>query len=395
MAKEKQQQGLLTRKHYISLVWIVVALLMAVLYFDLLSFSVRTTEPSVVDEKAVPKGVYDNETAFVFGAVGIYSTTELFKCMSAMESLSKVGGWRGPIYLLIDQESCLDQKLIKSFPNKNIHIVHVQKERRRRMRRRLDEQTRETAEEDHHQLKDLFVHNNSSPLFRSSESQNEEYSQHRQLLSTQPFERTMAVKMHILDYLPSNIQYAIWYDCDVLWVKPNCVQEMLNHKPQITAEKPIFLSIPGHVGSFVVKNGVSGPALQAWKTELLASNSPSALESREAIQDFKVFINLFGKYPNDTNAKFGLLHSSYKDVMPKGFAPNNHSIYENATECIVHLSNGRCRHLLPNKIDAFLQTLHLKSYEGQKWCPSVLRRKFKNYGLEWPFCWNPPFFWNA
>ena len=31
----------------------------------------------------------DNKTAFVFGATGTYARTELFKCMTAMESLGK------------------------------------------------------------------------------------------------------------------------------------------------------------------------------------------------------------------------------------------------------------------------------------------------------------------
>lgn len=391
------------RKYYMIFASIVISIAIILLRFE---FSMFSAQDSIEREellhsrssehlKGVPRftgyphgGVDDNKTAFVFGATGIYSTSELFKCMSSIESLTKIGGWKGSIYLLMDKDTCLNKKLLKSFPNQNIHIVPVRKERRRRLRssdRRTSQSTGGS-----------FYNTTSYQSFSHSLHNNENFTSHsrRKLLNSQPFERSMAIKMHLLDYLPSHIEYAVWYDCDVLFIRPNCAIEMIEKKPVITKEKPIFLSYSGHVGSFVVSPQVSREALDLWHSEVLTSNSPSALGARPAIPDYQVFNHLFGKNASDPNAKFGLLDRIWHDIMPKGFAPN-HTVYWNTTACVVHLSNGRCRHLGPSNIDEFVKTLHLHSPGDRKWCPSVLRRKFKSYGIEWPFCWNPPIFWDG
>lgn len=327
--------------------------------------------PTVVAEElslqhlsSVPRRYDDNQTAFVFGATGIYSTSELFKCMAAIESLSKIGGWDGHVYLLLDSDSCLDRKFIKSLPNKNVHVVPIKKERRRKLRTDMQYES-----------------------FNST-------STRRILMNSQPFERSMAVKMHLLDYLPSHIQYAAWYDCDVLFVKPGCAKDMVDKKPPITPQKPIFTTLPGHVGAFVVKTDVSQPALKQWHDTILTSNSPSSLGDKPAIPDYEVFNSLFGKDPNASDTKFGILNRVWEDVMPRLLAPNS-SIYWNATECAIHLSNGRCRNLGAHNVNKLVKGLHLSSYEGKGWCPSLIRRKFKTYGIEWPFCWNPPFLWDG
>jgi len=317
----------------------------------------------------------DNQTAFVFGATGMYSTSELFKCMSAVESLSTVGGWGGHVYVLVDQSECINKDMIKKLPNKNIHIIHVNKERRRRLRDADD----------------------NSPAYGNMSSARHGHHKHghRHLLTDQPFQRAMAVKMHALEYLPEHIQYAVWYDCDVLFVKPQCVRTMLEHKPALSYEKPFFLRQNNHVGTFVVHKEYSQKALQVWHDKLLEVNSPSALGNQEAVPDYEVFSRLFGRFSGDSGAQFGILHPTWHDIMPP-MLPNNGSLYWNTTECVIHFSNGRCNHLGAKEIDHVVKELHLQSYEGQTWCPSVLRRKFKSYGFQWPFCWNPPsYFWNG
>lgn len=70
--------------------------------------------------------------------------------------------------------------------------------------------------------------------------------------------------MTILSHLRPSIEYAVWYDCDVLFAKPNCVGEMLRQPLDglITEEKPIAIPFEFHVGSFAVKQGVSNSALK-------------------------------------------------------------------------------------------------------------------------------------
>lgn len=294
----------------------------------------------------------DGETAFVFGANGIYSTYELFKCMASIESLSSIAGWAGPVYLLIDQTSCLDRELISSFPNKNIHVIKVNKDRRRLRNEFWDENVNVTS---------------------------------RNLLNQQPFQRAMAVKTHLLDFLPSNIKYAAWYDCDILFIKPGCVKGMLDNKPPITKEKPLFVRQDNFVGMFVAKAGESNHALEQWREKLLQANHQSALGDGEAVPDNIVFSDLFGYNSSDPSAHFGIVPPEWKDAMPPSI-PNNGSIYWNSTMCALHLSNGRCNHLGLDNIDRVVQGFHLKSTMGRKWCPSIIRRKFKNYGVVWPFC---------
>ena len=75
----------------------------------------------------------------------------------------------------------------------------------------------------------------------------------------------MAVKMTILQHLKPSIEFAVWYDCDVLFAKSGCVVEKMLRQPLdglITEQKPIAIPFEFHVGSFAVKQGVSNDALK-------------------------------------------------------------------------------------------------------------------------------------
>jgi hypothetical protein len=299
---------------------------------------------------------YDNKTAFAFGGQGIYSTTELFKCLSAIESLSKIGGWKGDIYFLVDNTQCIEEQHMKSLGNENIHIVKVNNERTQNVN-----------------LKN------------------------RKLFNQQPFERSMAIKTLILDYIKSpTVELVLWYDCDVLFVKPDCVAEMLKNKPMITKEKPIFLSKPTHVGSVAVNKTLSQQALKLWHDNIIALNSFSAIGSTPAVPDYKVFGKLFGEDPTIANAKYGIFDTIWADRFPYNL-PNNGSLYENTTQCALHLSSGRCNHLGAMNIHLLVKNLFLVSYnrDDRFWCPNAMRRNFKKYGIDWPFCWDPPLLFNS
>lgn len=387
-------------KVILSAVISAVVILLLVLRNEIFSIGVEeeNLEHQIIRAQYLQHQFDDNQTAFVFGATGIYSTSELFKCMSAIESLSTIGGWGGHVYLLLDQTTCLNKDAIKKLPNKNIHIINIKKERRRRLRNE-DGTFTYVEEETHEVLPDSLsdVHGYTPLNFTRAELEHMMNTQkhHRQLITDQPFQRAMAVKMHLLEYLPEHIKYAAWYDCDVLFVKPQCVRKMIEHKPVFSENKLFYLRSDYHVGTFVAHADYSKPGLQLWHDKLLEVNSASALGNGEARADNEVFADLFGRWSNDTNSKYGLLHPVWQDAMPYAL-PYNGSLYWNTTECVIHLSNGRCTHLGSDNIDEVVGNLHLQSYQDQKWCPSVLRRKFKAYGFQWPFCWNPPsYFWNG
>jgi hypothetical protein len=322
-----------------------------------------------------PQHFYDdNETAFVFGGNGVYATSELFKCLSAVESLSTTAGWSGHIYLILDRTTCLDKNFIKSLPNKNIHVVVLDKARRRL---RESEAWNETLD-----FEDLEMSPADLP------------PSHRHLLNAKRFQRAMGVKMHVLDYLPPHIKYAAWYDCDVVFPKPGCARDMVRVKPPFTKDKPIFLRKNDFVGSFVAHRDFSGPALKAWHAKLMEGNSGSALDGGEEMRDNVAFSELFGYKAEDPGSKFGISDPGWHDQMPYSLAPNG-SVYWDTSVCAYHFSNGRCRHLGSDVIDKAIDSFKLQSTEGFKWCPSLIRRKMKTYGIEWPFCWTPPFIWNA
>jgi len=117
---------------------------------------------------------------------------------------------------------------------------------------------------------------------------------HRQLFNSQPFERSMAVKMTILQHLRPSIEFAVWYDCDVLFFKPGCVAEKMLRQPLdglITAQAPIAIPFEFHVGSFAVKQGVSNSALQAGDTSPLIHTDITYIHIFPSSQD--IFTNTY------------------------------------------------------------------------------------------------------
>ena len=358
----------------------------------------------------------DPTVAFVFGATGVYSTSELFKCASAMESLVKIGGWVGHIYLLIDDTSCLNKDWLNGLKKLNPHIsiIHIGKS--------LATSTSNTEANSKTHTSGAVSGTVHGGHGNHSHTRNSHHIR-RTLLNSQPFEHSMAIKTHILDFLAPQVQIAIWYDCDVIFGIPGCVRHMLHDYPlhqNITEHKPIWIPHEYHVGSFAVKQDVSLSALIQWRDAILNGNRDSLLSDKSSLPDFETFKTLFGRKESGIDPKTGhtIYTSSYEDahygLLPKAYHDNipphlikrafnasssgsmsiGNSVYDlsQITQCVVHLSNGRCRHLTEKGVQDFTQSFQLQALQGKKWCPSVTRRKFKTYGLQWPFCWTPSFF---
>lgn len=288
----------------------------------------------------------DSKMAFVFGGQGVYESSELFKCLAAMESLSKIGGWKGHIYFLMGSTACLPSgKLHDLIENNNIHVVKVTEQ----------------------EVPSIMPRRQNNEL-------------------------RMAIKTEIWKYVDPAIETVLWYDCDVLFVHEGCVAEMVRKKPLISDEKPFYLSWPVHVGSFASSPTISGKYLEVWRKGL----EKAALEHKkgEWIQDFVIFADLFGKDPSLPETKWGLMDKAFHDVFPQHISASG-ELQEGTTKCAVHLSTGRCAHLGADNIHNLVRSLDLKSTEGRGWCPSKWRRMIKSYGYTWPFCWNPPFIWDG
>lgn len=308
----------------------------------------------------------DNKTAFVFGATGVYSTTELFKCISAIESLVKIGGWSGDIYLLIDDTSCLDPKLMASVPNANIHVVPITDEWTRR--RLHGAPYRDDSDITHRRL----LNNNNAAAPKS-------------------IQHSAAIKTHILDYVNPNIEVALWYDCDVIFARPGCVKKMIQTPLPITTAKPFAIAERHHLGTFAVKQNVSNNALLQWREKIL-TNSNSKTTEKDPFPEEKIFRDLFlrsGENASTADEKAFLSPHVYHDVVISPMIVN--ATLADQTECVIHLSNTRCQHIPESKMQALIDGFHLESLKDRKWCPSLVRRKFQSYGWKWPFCWSPEF----
>ena len=49
--------------------------------------------------------------AFVFGGLGAYAKLEAFKCLLAVESLVKVGGYKGDVYFITEPKACVPTQI--------------------------------------------------------------------------------------------------------------------------------------------------------------------------------------------------------------------------------------------------------------------------------------------
>lgn len=322
-----------------------------------------------------PQFLYnDNKTAFVFGATGVHATTELFKCTSAIESLVKIGGWSGDVYLLIDDTSCLDPKLMASIPNSNIHVVPIIDEWSRRRLHDMPNHNRERSGEVFLRRRRLLNNNNAA---------------------AQPIEQSSAIKTHILDYVEPKIELAIWYDCDVIFALPGCVKKMLQTPLAITKDKPFAIAEKYHLGTLAAKQNISNAALVQWREKILTTNGKSKSKSsaeKEPFLEKQVFRELFlrsGENASVADEKAFLSPRVYHDVVISPMIMNSSVVDQ--TDCVIHLTSNRCQHIPESKIQALIDGFHLESLKDRKWCPSLVRRKFASNGWKWPFCWSPEF----
>ena len=272
--------------------------------------------------------VTDPKLAFVFGAVGPYSRKLSKKCLAAVESLSLIGGWQGDVYLMTDDEQCFDEESIRrDAKNENVHLVRVDMD---------DDRDRlQTAEEGHRRLR-----------FPTGSTR---------------YQSNMAVKTKILEVLNPEVEIALWYDCDVLAVRPGCIHDVVAEKPRITADKPFLLSRDRHVGSFAVHATHSKDALLEWRKGIYESNAGEGA----GVPDFRVFMDLFAD-------RYGILPPVYHDYFPQAACTVDEVERGEEHVCFKHLSGGRCGALGANGVHELVSSLDLPSYGSSSvWCSSM------------------------
>ncbi|CAL6335074.1 unnamed protein product [Bathycoccus prasinos] len=193
------------------------------------------------------QGFSSNETsqlptqnfAFVFGGLGAYAKLEAFKCLLAVESLVKVGGYKGDVYFITEPKACVPTQI---------------------------------------ELRKLLNYDKVYVLSKDDESK----------LSDFDISQRHVGKKDIFQFLPERIQIAAWYDCDVVFGVQDCVKNnLLCDIPAFSSKVPMYNSAGWHLGSFMVHRKYSRDLLRMWKEELFTvlTSDPARGETYSSWRD--------------------------------------------------------------------------------------------------------------
>lgn len=250
------------------------------------------------------------DTAFVF--LGLNSYARQLKCEGAIESLRKVGGWEGKIYLLTNKEDCFDKEKMEENGATGVTVVNV----------------------DNVQA--------SSTYLRSS---------HR---------TSKQLKAQIFNYIPDEeIENVVLMDCDMLIGKPECIDPFVKDVTsnwdagsiRFTLNKDVV-----HTGIMIANRHKSKRALQAWSDRLATlrdSMDHIAYEhawkkAQAAHEDYMDVINLNHDY-----------EAFYRPDRPPA--------------CFNHISHKRCQAYGRDKLKEFVSYFNLSTYAGDThYCESVM-----------------------
>ena len=304
--------------------------------------------------------------AFVFGALGGYAKFEAFKCALAVESLVKIARYNGDVYIITEKtkDTCIppEADLRVRTGSQNIHVLH-----------RHEHGTAFDRTATPRELKEADV----KPLRR--------------------YLRDMSVKLDIFDYLPTHIDIAAWYDCDVVFAVDNCANDnLLCSFPRFSERYPIYNTWDTHVGSFMVHRKFSAKLLSDWKREFLSGTHISDYPALKYLHDNQVhadekweygrFVSgnfVMNSYSGDTRvlraeAEHGETLTHWRDVIWDKETPNS---------CIMHLTGGRCskKNNGPVATDALIATLGLDTPNGIKYCSTTPRKIVLHQGLATAF----------
>lgn len=139
-----------------------------------------------------------NHTAYVFLALGVQANQ--LNCPAAVESLVRIGGWDGHVFMLTDRDSCFDTPRIVRDSHINpdlFHIVNV-----------------------HHDFGNGGV--DVEHGFRKNRM------------------ASMALKAELFDYLPTHIQTIVYADCDIVFEVKDCPAAYMEAGPSWEAAKLKF-----------------------------------------------------------------------------------------------------------------------------------------------------------
>lgn len=341
--------------------------------------------------------VHDETTAFVFGSTERFSNLESFKCKAAVESLSKIAGFKGSIYLLSRHEQCFDQsELRETVENGNVHVINVANDYDTIIRGKIPSREKKIDS----------VASSNAPSRRGLRADYNHSTRGRSIPPT--LSRNLAagpsstfslfvngntdiMKTMMLDYIDdSKIETVIWYDCDSLAVRTGCAADMIKFKPQLSAQNPVFVKDLNELSTIAVSPKFSKEALLRWREAILAtpkegsklsSSEASTVAFKDTFRD--LFVNKEGSLPSSP-----LLHPMVADhFVNKKENVSNH--------CVSRFSADHCasdKGFGAHYVNGVVSKLNLDSLGGrhwlfgQHWCPGTLRHMITEHSVEVPLC---------
>lgn len=283
-----------------------------------------------------------------FAFLGLGAQANQMNCPAAIESLVKVAGWDGPVYLITDRQECFDKDQIVAHAGmrkENMHMVY-------------------TNESFGNIGIDVFHPNIGTRKNRI---------------------RSFTMKTRLFDFIKDpSVQTIAYVDCDVLFGIPGCASEFLSAGPSFDDVAIKFTRVDRtdnssdsdvlgvHAGTFVAHREASKAVLGMWRQEL---------ESSKFSHDRDAFMSA---YQRGRDSSSGLSPNQYLPAMTVRSNPMNlshlvkhptvrfESFVSDKDElyCINHVSKTRCQDLGRDTVQAFVDRFQLESYYGKyKYCP--------------------------
>lgn len=325
---------------------VVIVAISLLIYYEFVVVSILPLDDNVAN---IEYPVEESPIAFAFGSAGTYSYMESFKCEASIESLARVAGFKGPIYLYTDETTCYDEKRMRrNGESNNIHLVNVAS----RLKQALKDKPKPG---DVFNLR-MNISTQQMPIKAQGDSK---------------YQKMNILKTFILDeIIDPKIKAVMWYDCDVIFAKPNSASELVAQTPKFQPDKPFQLVRFPHVGSFAVSPQYGREALKAWAHEIIVENTGHKL----GVPDFMAFSRLF-------EFNYTLLPPIFEDkfITLEDTPSDFHAM---------HLSNGRCEnnHYGAENVQKLLENINLKSMKNRYWCPGYIRTQVKVRAYHLPLC---------
>lgn len=292
---------------------------------------------------------------FVFSATERYAQGMAYRCVAAIESLVRVGGWSGPVYLMASKgEACLDEAHLREVTGSpNVYVVH-----------------------------DFYAALRGMPgvfpgLPRAFDCGAAKAVKGAMLDIVGRLHSAAGIGGRAAPGAPPDV--LIYHDCDKVVAKPGCIAEMLRAPLAFGADRRFYVS---HMEPRCARaNNETGPcgdglhtgvvaAHRRWSAPLARAWALAQLRNGKQYDRHTLWAtwNRSRAHDGSTDLPITSLPPAYQDSMWNFKLP---------PACINHVSGGRCKAAGQKRARAFMRSLCLRArphaacpHQGsvEEWC---------------------------